>query len=131
MSTKTDVLVIGAGGAGARAAIEASKNEKLNVLLLNQGPIGKSGLTSMANGGMQWVSHPEDSAEDHFRDVVRIGCYLNEQNLVECLASEAPGTGSTSLSPGARRSSWRGTGSTSPIPGAAALPIREATTSRA
>jgi len=87
---KTDVLIIGAGGAGARAAIEASKNEKLRILLLNQGPLGRSGLTSMANGGMQWVSHPEDSFEDHFRDVVRIGCYLNEQNLVECLAREAP-----------------------------------------
>ncbi len=90
MTVKTDVLIIGAGGAGARAAIEAAKNEKLNVLLLNQGPLGKSGLTSMANGGMQWVSLPEDSPEDHFKDVVRIGCYLNEQNLVECLAREAP-----------------------------------------
>ena len=90
MIVKTDVLIIGAGGAGARAAIEASKNEKLRILLLNQGPLGRSGLTSMANGGMQWVSHPEDSFEDHFRDVVRIGCYLNEQNLVECLAREAP-----------------------------------------
>ena len=87
---KTDVLIIGAGGAGARAAIEASRNKDLNITLLNQGPIGRSGLTSMANGGMHWVSHPEDSSADHFNDVVRIGCYLNEQNLVKCLAEEAP-----------------------------------------
>lgn len=102
MTMKTDVLVIGAGGAGTRAAIEASRNKKLSILLLNQGPIGKSGLTSMANGGMQWVSHPEDSFEDHFKDVVRIGCYLNEQNLVECLAREAPERAEELISWGAK-----------------------------
>jgi fumarate reductase (CoM/CoB) subunit A len=91
MLIKADVLVIGAGGAGARAAIEAAKNAPdLHVVLLNQGPIGRSGLTTMANGGMQWVSHPDDSPDAHFRDVVRIGCYLNDQNLVEVMAEEAP-----------------------------------------
>ena len=49
MTICTDVLVIGAGGAGARAAIEAAKSDsKLQVLVLNQGPVGKSGLTAMA-----------------------------------------------------------------------------------
>jgi len=91
MTMKTDILVIGAGGAGARAAIEAAKNDqKLHILILNQGPIGKSGLTSMANGGMQWVSHPDDSPRALFEDVLRIGCYLNDQNLVEVLAKEGP-----------------------------------------
>ncbi|MGD0918177.1 MAG: FAD-binding protein [Thermodesulfobacteriota bacterium] len=91
MTIKTDVLVIGAGGAGARAAIEAAKNDpRLNIVILNQGPIGKSGLTSMANGGMQWVSHPEDSPRALFEDVVRVGCYLNDQNLVEVLTEEGP-----------------------------------------
>jgi fumarate reductase (CoM/CoB) subunit A len=88
---KTDVLVIGAGGAGARAAIEAAINDpNLSIVILNQGPIGKSGLTSMANGGMQWVSHPDDSPLALFEDVIQIGCYLNDQNLVEVLTEEGP-----------------------------------------
>ena len=90
MAIHTDVLVIGAGGAGARAAIEAAKNAKLRILILNQGPIGRSGLTAMANGGMQWVSHPEDSPRYIFEDIVRTGCWLNDQNLIEALSEEAP-----------------------------------------
>jgi fumarate reductase (CoM/CoB) subunit A len=90
MAIKTDVLLIGAGGAGARAAIEAAKNRELKVLILNQGPIGKSGLTAMANGGMQWVSHPDDRPAYLFKDIIRVGCYLNDQNLIEVLVKEAP-----------------------------------------
>ena len=91
MSFKTDILVIGAGGAGARAAIEAATTDpELNITILNQGPIGKSGLTSMANGGMQWVEHPDDSPEALFEDIIQVGCYLNDQNLVEVLAQEGP-----------------------------------------
>jgi fumarate reductase (CoM/CoB) subunit A len=91
MRMKTDVLVIGGGGAGARAAIEAAKNDpKLSIVILNQGPIGKSGLTSMANGGMQWVSHPDDSPRNLLEDIIQVGCYLNDQNLVEVLAEEGP-----------------------------------------
>jgi fumarate reductase (CoM/CoB) subunit A len=90
MAIKADILVIGAGGAGSRAAIEAAKNEELSIWILNQGPIGKSGLTAMANGGMQWVSHPKDSPRYIFEDIVRAGCYLNDQNLIEVLAEEAP-----------------------------------------
>jgi fumarate reductase (CoM/CoB) subunit A len=91
MTIKADVLVIGGGGAGARAAIEAAINDaNLNVVLLNQGPVGRSGLTTMANGGMHWVSHPEDSPDAHFRDVVRMGCFLNDQKLVEVMTEEAP-----------------------------------------
>lgn len=91
MSCKTDILVIGAGGAGARAAIEAATTDPdLNITILNQGPIGKSGLTSMANGGMQWVEHPDDRPEYLFEDIIQVGCYLNDQNLVEVLAEEGP-----------------------------------------
>jgi fumarate reductase (CoM/CoB) subunit A len=91
MSIKTDVLVIGAGGAGARAAIEAAtRDPELKIMVLNQGPIGRSGLTSMANGGMQYVDHPEDSPDAIFQDIIRIGCYLNDQNLVEALSKEGP-----------------------------------------
>ena len=86
-----DVVVVGGGGAGTRAAIEAARNNPdLEILIINQGPIGKSGLTSMANGGIHWVSHPEDSFEAHFEDIVRMGYFLNDQNLVEVLVHEAP-----------------------------------------
>jgi fumarate reductase (CoM/CoB) subunit A len=88
---KTDVLVIGGGGAGVRAAIEAAKEaSNLNIVILNQGPIGKSGLTAMANGGMQWVYHPDDSPLELYKHIVRVGSYLNDQNLVEIVAEEGP-----------------------------------------
>jgi len=91
MIISTDILVIGAGGAGARAAIEAAIREpEMKITILNQGPIGKSGLTAMANGGMQWVEHPDDSPDFLFEDILRFGCYLNDQNLVEALTQEGP-----------------------------------------
>ncbi len=91
MIISTDILVIGAGGAGARAAIEAATKEPgMKITILNQGPIGKSGLTAMANGGMQWVEHPNDSPDFLFEDILRFGCYLNDQNLVEALTQEGP-----------------------------------------
>ena len=102
MRAKADILVIGAGGAGARAAIEAAKNPRLNIIILNQGPVGKSGLTAMANGGMQWVSDPEDNPGNIFQDIVRIGCFLNDQNLIEVLSEEAPERGEELLRWGAR-----------------------------
>ena len=91
MAIKTDILIIGAGGAGARAAIEAAElDSNLQILMLNQGPMGRSGLTSMANGGMQWVDHPDDKPEYIFEDIIRIGDYLNDQNLIEVLSKEGP-----------------------------------------
>ena len=91
MIISTDILVIGAGGAGARAAIEAAMREpEMKITILNQGPIGKSGLTAMANGGMQWVEHPNDSPDFLFEDILRFGCYLNDQNLLEALTQEGP-----------------------------------------
>jgi fumarate reductase (CoM/CoB) subunit A len=88
---RSDVLILGAGGAGARAAIEAPRTDpESKVVLINQGPVGKSGLTAMANGGMHWVSHPDDGFSAHFEDVVRMGSFLNDQNLVEVMTREAP-----------------------------------------
>lgn len=112
----TDVLVIGAGGAGARAAIEAAKSDgNVEVLVLNQGPIGKSGLTSMANGGMQWVSHPEDSPQYLFEDIIRVGAYLNEQNLVERLTEEAPARAAELIEWGAKVIALGASGATAEV----------------
>ena len=91
MAVIADVLVIGAGGAGSRAAIEAADlNPESNVVILSQGPVGKSGLTVMANGGMAWVTHPDDTPDNFFHEIVRAGSFLNEQNLVEILTEECP-----------------------------------------
>lgn len=88
---ETDVLVIGGGGAGARAAIEAH-TKGASVILASKGPISRSGTTPQA-----WPSYeapfgfedPRDNPEVHFHDTVREGRFLGDENLVWPLASEA------------------------------------------
>lgn len=55
-----DVLVIGGGGSGALASIEASRHENLKIILASRGPIGQSGLTPTANGGTKAAASPEE-----------------------------------------------------------------------
>lgn len=85
---QTDVLVIGAGAAGLRAALAAAEAGS-KVLIVNKGPVGKSGITLTAAGGMQAPILPEDSPEQFFRDTVTGGYHLGDQNLVNVLAHEA------------------------------------------
>ena len=86
-----DVLVVGAGGAGCRAAIEAS-NHNLDVIMLSKELLGKA-HTAMAEGGYN-VSlgnvDPDDNPETHFKDTIVGGNYLNDQNLAEILVRDAP-----------------------------------------
>lgn len=84
---KTDVLVIGAGGAGTRAAIEA-KRKGVDVVLVAKGGF-PSGCTPKAMGGYQAAYLPQDSPEIHFRDTVVGGVYINDQRLVKIMACEA------------------------------------------
>ncbi|MFQ6050776.1 MAG: fumarate reductase (CoM/CoB) subunit TfrA [Candidatus Hydrothermarchaeota archaeon] len=89
---ETDVLIIGGGGAGCRAAIEASE-KNVDVIVMVKSLVGKSGCTPMAEGGYNAALgniHKEDSWEVHFRDTVIGGAYLNNQKLVEILVKEAP-----------------------------------------
>ncbi|MDI9619460.1 MAG: FAD-dependent oxidoreductase [Candidatus Nezhaarchaeota archaeon] len=83
----TDVLVIGAGGAGTRAAIEA-RRKGVEVALIAKGGF-PSGSTPKAMGGYQAAYTPQDSPEAHFRDTVIGGLYLNNQRLVKVMANEA------------------------------------------
>jgi len=86
----TDVLVIGAGGAGSRAAIEAAKNN-VHVTLLSKELLGKA-HTCMAEGGYNAPLANVDSADNwqvHFKDTVTGGAWLNNQRLVEVLVKEA------------------------------------------
>jgi succinate dehydrogenase / fumarate reductase flavoprotein subunit len=86
-----DVLIIGAGGAGLRAAIEA-KQRGLNVGIITKSLLGKA-HTVMAEGGMAASMgnvYPEDNWMVHFRDTMRGGKYLNNYRMAELHAKEAP-----------------------------------------
>lgn len=87
---QTDVLVIGAGSAGLRAALAAAEAGS-RVIIINKGPVGKSGITLTAAGGMQVPLHPEDDPRHYFDDTVRCGYNLSDQNLVQVLVAEAGG----------------------------------------
>jgi succinate dehydrogenase / fumarate reductase flavoprotein subunit len=90
--TKTvDVLVIGAGGAGLRAAIEASA-QGVSVALVTKSLLGKA-HTVMAEGGMAAALRHVDEADGwqpHFKDTVRGGKYLGNWRMAELHANEAP-----------------------------------------
>jgi succinate dehydrogenase/fumarate reductase flavoprotein subunit len=79
-----DVLIIGGGGAGALAAIEASKGEKLQVMLVCKGPIGMSGLTPTANGGTAGAG-PEEYL---FNLMITVGRFLNDQDIAWFMTHE-------------------------------------------
>ncbi len=86
-----DVLIIGAGGAGLRAAIEA-KQRGLKVGIVTKSLLGKA-HTVMAEGGMAAAMgnvYPEDNWMVHFRDTMRGGKYLNNNRMAELHAKEAP-----------------------------------------
>src|SRR5438477_9593124 len=86
-----DVLVIGAGGAGLRAAIEAA-NAGVSVGLICKSLLGKA-HTVMAEGGMAAaMAHNDDrdSWKVHFADTMRGGQYVNNWRMAEIHAREAP-----------------------------------------
>jgi len=82
------VLVIGSGGAGVRAAIEASGYGE--TILLSKTIAGKGGCTTMAEGGYNAVLREEDSCEGHYEDTMKGGAFLNDPALVNTLVGEAP-----------------------------------------
>jgi fumarate reductase (CoM/CoB) subunit A len=85
----TDVLVIGAGTAGLRAAVEAGR-KGAKVIILNKASF-PSGSSNISGGNMQasfgWLA--DDTQEIHFRDTVLSGKYLCDQSLVGILVEEA------------------------------------------
>ena len=86
-----DVLVIGAGGAGLRAAIEASANG-VTVGLICKSLLGKA-HTVMAEGGIAAALSnvdDRDSWKVHFADTMRGGQYLSNWRMAELHAKEAP-----------------------------------------
>ncbi|MEK7715545.1 MAG: fumarate reductase/succinate dehydrogenase flavoprotein subunit [candidate division NC10 bacterium] len=86
-----DVLVIGAGGAGLRAAIEAAA-QGVSVGLVCKSLLGKA-HTVMAEGGIAAALgnvYPEDNWQVHFRDTMRGGKMLNNWRMAQLHAQEAP-----------------------------------------
>src|SRR5215468_8564280 len=86
-----DVLVIGAGGAGLRAAIEASA-AGVRVGLICKSLLGKA-HTVMAEGGIAAALSTTDSRDNwkvHFADTMRGGQYVNSWRMAELHAKEAP-----------------------------------------
>ncbi len=86
-----DVVVIGAGGAGLRAAIAASQ-EGASVALVCKSMLGKA-HTVMAEGGAAAAlanKDPRDSWKVHFRDTMKGGKYLNDWRMAVIHAQQAP-----------------------------------------
>jgi succinate dehydrogenase / fumarate reductase, flavoprotein subunit len=86
-----DVIVIGAGGAGLRAAIEAHSHG-MRVAIVCKSLFGKA-HTVMAEGGIAASMgnvNPKDNWQVHFRDTMRGGKFLNSWRMAELHALEAP-----------------------------------------
>src|SRR5215467_2802423 len=86
-----DVVVIGAGGAGLRAAIEARQQGK-RTAIISKSLFGKA-HTVMAEGGIAASMgnvNPNDDWQVHFRDTMRGGKFLNNWRMAELHAKESP-----------------------------------------
>jgi succinate dehydrogenase / fumarate reductase flavoprotein subunit len=86
-----DVVVIGAGGAGLRAAIEASA-QGVKTAIVCKSLLGKA-HTVMAEGGIAAAMgnvYPEDNWKVHFRDTMRGGKLLNNWRMAQIHAQESP-----------------------------------------
>src|SRR5262245_27586796 len=83
----TDVLVIGSGIAGLRAAIEAAHHG--SVLLVTKGRIDESN-TAWAQGGIAVVMSPQDSFETHVEDTLKVGSGLCDRQAVEQIVRQGP-----------------------------------------
>jgi len=86
-----DVIVIGAGGAGLRAAIEA-RSQGMRTAIICKSLFGKA-HTVMAEGGIAAAMgnvNSKDNWEVHFRDTMRGGKFLNSWRMAELHAKEAP-----------------------------------------
>jgi fumarate reductase flavoprotein subunit len=87
---KTDILILGAGGAGLFAALHALKaNPDLDVTVASKGLLGKCGCTRMVQGGYNVAINPGDSIERHFMDTIEGGKWLPHQELAWTLVSTA------------------------------------------
>ncbi|MGF1500584.1 MAG: L-aspartate oxidase [Paracoccaceae bacterium] len=87
---ETDILILGAGGAGLMAALHATHADpELRVTVAVKGLLGKSGCTRMVQGGYNVALSPGDSVERHFMDTIEGGKWLPRQDLAWRLVTGA------------------------------------------
>ena len=86
----TDVLILGAGGAGLFAALHAHDvDPSLDITIAVKGLLGTCGCTRMVQGGYNVALAPGDSVERHFMDTIEGGKWLPNQDLAWALCSGA------------------------------------------
>ena len=85
---QTDILVIGGGAAGLRAAIEA-REHNLDVALVSESVVGFRNNTAISSGGFAASGISKglgDSPEVHLEDTIKAGRFINDQRMAEKLA---------------------------------------------
>jgi fumarate reductase (CoM/CoB) subunit A len=85
---KTDILIIGGGGAGLRAALSA-REEGGEVVLVAKTPIGKSTCTQLSGGAFA-VAAGGLSQDEHFDATIRTGRGLNHREFVHTVVNDSP-----------------------------------------
>jgi succinate dehydrogenase / fumarate reductase, flavoprotein subunit len=84
-----DVLIIGAGLAGQRAALAAAREGATVAIMSKVHPVRSH--SNAAAGGINAALNPDDSWESHAYDTVKGSDYLGDQDAIEVMCSEAPG----------------------------------------
>jgi fumarate reductase flavoprotein subunit len=86
----TDILILGAGGAGLMAALHAAEADPTaKIAIAVKGLLGKCGCTRMVQGGYNVALAEGDSAERHFMDTLEGGKWVNDQDLAWLLVTGA------------------------------------------
>src|SRR5688572_7751847 len=87
---KTDILILGSGGAGLFAALHAhAASPNLDITIATKGLLGKCGCTRMVQGGYNVALNPGDSIERHFMDTIEGGKWLPDQEMAWTLITTA------------------------------------------
>ena len=87
---RTDILILGAGGAGLFAALHAHQTApELLITVAVKGLLGKCGCTRMVQGGYNVALAAGDSVERHFMDTIEGGKWLADQDLAWTLVTKA------------------------------------------
>ena len=87
---RADIVIVGAGGAGLRAAIAAAEQDPALAIALVSKVYPMRSHTVAAEGGAAGVTRAPDTLEDHFRDTVSGGDWLCDQDAVDLFVAEAP-----------------------------------------
>jgi succinate dehydrogenase flavoprotein subunit len=90
-TSKTDVLILGSGGAGLFAALHTyRKNPDLKITVAVKGLLGKCGCTRMVQGGYNAALNQGDSIARHYMDTIKGGYWIPHQELAWRLVATAP-----------------------------------------